>query len=58
MGLLEIAALLMVVTALFSYANHRFLKLPTTIGVMLIALVVSLVLILMGAAGQIGRAHV
>jgi CPA1 family monovalent cation:H+ antiporter len=51
MGLLEIAALLIVITALFSYANHRWLGLPTTIGVMLIALLVSLVLIALGWLG-------
>ncbi len=42
MGVLEIAALLITATALFSYANHRWLRMPTTIGVMLIALVLSL----------------
>jgi CPA1 family monovalent cation:H+ antiporter len=51
MGLLEIAATLIVVTALFSYVNFRWLRLPTTIGVMLIALVVSLVLIGLGLLG-------
>jgi CPA1 family monovalent cation:H+ antiporter len=40
-----------VAAALFSYANHRFIKLPTTIGVMLIALVMSLALILADLAG-------
>jgi CPA1 family monovalent cation:H+ antiporter len=38
-------------TALLSYANHRLLKLPTTIGVMLIALLISLALIAAGAFG-------
>ena len=33
------------VAALFSYLNHRFLKFPTTIGVMAMALVASLVLL-------------
>jgi monovalent cation:H+ antiporter, CPA1 family len=41
----EVIALLLTLTALFSYANYRFIKLPTTIGVMLIALVGSLTLI-------------
>ncbi len=41
----QIIALLLTVTALFSYLNHRYLKLPTTIGVMLMAMVVSLALI-------------
>ncbi len=40
-----------VVAAVFSYLNHRFIKVPTTIGVMLIALAVSLALILLDVAG-------
>ncbi len=55
MGFFEIAALVVVVTALFSYVNHRFIGLPTTIGVMLIALVFSLGLV---AAGKLGVASV
>lgn len=35
--------------ALFSYANHRVLKLPTTIGLMLIAMTISLALVSLGA---------
>ena len=38
MHLLDVVALLVSLTALFAYANHRLLRLPTTIGVMLIAL--------------------
>lgn len=45
MTLFQIIALLMSLTALFSYVNYRVFKLPTTIGVMLIALVFSLVLV-------------
>ena len=44
MGLLEIISLLIVLAALFSYVNYKFIKLPTTIGVMLIALLFSLAL--------------
>ncbi len=51
MGILEIAATLVVVTALFSYLNHRFLRLPTAIGVMLIALLFSLSLIALSHLG-------
>ena len=51
MHLLDIASLLIVLAALFSYINHRFLKLPTTIGLMAISLVLSLVLIGLGKAG-------
>jgi CPA1 family monovalent cation:H+ antiporter len=42
MKLFEITAILMVLTALFSYINYRVLRMPTTIGVMFIALVFSL----------------
>ncbi|RLA06933.1 MAG: sodium:proton antiporter, partial [Gammaproteobacteria bacterium] len=38
----DLIALVVTVAALFSYINHRFLKLPTTIGVMLIGLLFSL----------------
>jgi monovalent cation:H+ antiporter, CPA1 family len=41
----DIAVVFLVVTALLAYANHRFVGLPTTIGVMAIALILSLVLI-------------
>lgn len=48
MTLLEIIALLITLTALFSYLNFRFIKLPTTIGVMLMAMIFSLTLIGVG----------
>jgi monovalent cation:H+ antiporter, CPA1 family len=51
MELIDILALLITLTALFSYINHRFIGLPTTIGVMFIAMAVSLLLILLGASG-------
>ena len=49
MRLLNLAAILITLAALFSYLNHRYLRLPTTIGVMLFALVLSLILIAFGA---------
>jgi monovalent cation:H+ antiporter, CPA1 family len=51
MTIFQIAALLLSITALFSYVNFRFFKLPTTIGVMLIALLASVALV---AAGHLG----
>ncbi|HSD61492.1 MAG TPA: sodium:proton antiporter [Burkholderiales bacterium] len=39
--------MLLAIAALFSYLNHRFLKLPTTVGLMLIALLFSLGLLLL-----------
>jgi Na+:H+ antiporter len=51
MDLLNIITLVVTLTALFSYANHRYLGLPVTIGVMLVALLLSLALILLDALG-------
>lgn len=48
MELLDISAILLTLAALFSYVNHRWIKLPTTIGIMLISLVMSLALIGIG----------
>ncbi|HRX53155.1 MAG TPA: sodium:proton antiporter [Verrucomicrobiales bacterium] len=45
MTVFQIIALLISLTAIFSYLNFRFFKLPATIGVMLIALLMSLALI-------------
>lgn len=45
MELFELTAVLMVLTALFSYLNYRYLQMPTTIGIMFISLVCSLVLV-------------
>jgi len=41
----------MTLAAIFSYLNYRYIKLPTTIGVMLIALIISAVLIIAGKLG-------
>lgn len=49
--MLDIAAICLVITALLSYLNHRFIGLPTTIGVMAAALALSLVLIGLDAVG-------
>ncbi len=46
MSLFSLISLLIALAAVSSYINYRFIKLPTTIGVMLVALVASLVLIL------------
>ena len=43
--MLEIAATCLVVTALLAYVNFRFVGLPTTIGVMVTALALSLILV-------------
>ena len=48
MSLFAIISILLTLAALFSYINHRWIRLPTTIGLMVIALVMSLLLILIG----------
>jgi CPA1 family monovalent cation:H+ antiporter len=45
MGLFDVIAILITLSAVFSWINHRFLKMPTAIGLMLIALLVSLALL-------------
>ncbi|WP_027381079.1 cation:proton antiporter [Chryseobacterium daeguense] len=39
---------LIVLASIFSYLNYRFLKLPSTIGIMVIAIAVSIILVLFG----------
>jgi CPA1 family monovalent cation:H+ antiporter len=48
MTLFQTFSILIVLSALFAYINFRYLKLPATIGLMLIALIASLVLFLIG----------
>ncbi len=48
MELFEIASVLITLSAVFGYINARWLRLPTTIGLMVIALAFSLVLIGLG----------
>ncbi|MDD2542491.1 MAG: cation:proton antiporter [Desulfuromonadaceae bacterium] len=58
MPFFEITALLMVLTALFSFINYRVLHMPTTIGVMFIALTVSLGIVFLGWVGvDIGQSN-
>ena len=45
MDVLQIAALLLSLAAVFSYINYRYVRLPTTIGLMFIALLLSLSLL-------------
>ena len=51
MVILTIAAILVTISAAFSYINHRFLRLPATIGLMLIGLVFSLILLGLNQVG-------
>lgn len=51
MSLFDIIAILITLTALFSYINFCYLRLPTTIGVMFISLALSIGLILLKYTG-------
>lgn len=50
-SIIDIAAVLISVSAIFAYINHRFIGLPTTIGVMVIAMSVSLLTYLLSLLG-------
>lgn len=51
MEILNTSAILVTLAAVFSYLNYRFLKIPTTIGIMLISLLMSLGLLTLHALG-------
>ena len=51
MKLFNVLAILVTLAAGFSYFNHRYIRLPNTIGLMLISLLVSLGLIALGFLG-------
>ncbi len=51
MSLFDIIAVLLTLAALFSFINYRFIKLPSTISLMLIALLMSLGLIVLDQFG-------
>lgn len=50
MDVLTIVTLLIIISAAFSYFNARFLKLPGTIGVMTVAIIVSILVLVLGKA--------
>jgi len=51
MSFFEIVSLLLCLAAVFSYINYKYIKLPTTIGIMLLSLLFSLALLLFGEFG-------
>lgn len=51
MALIHTLTILICLAALFSYVNHRLLKLPMTIGLMAVALAFSLILLVLGKLG-------
>lgn len=57
MDILNTTATLLTLSAVFSYLNYRFIKLPTAIGIMLISLVLSLLLLVSGKLGIFDISH-
>ena len=53
MELINIIAIIISISSAFSYINYRFIKLPTTIGVLIIAIICSLILIVISSLGYI-----
>jgi len=47
----NLLSILITLAAVFAWANHRYLRLPATIGVMVISILFSLTLVLLGRAG-------
>ncbi len=53
MGFYDLSAILVTLAAFFSYVNYRYIRLPTTIGLMALSLAVSLGLLLLGKTGLV-----
>lgn len=51
MASLQLAAMLVTLSAIFAWLNHRFIRMPSTIGLMLIALLFSLAIVGLSALG-------
>jgi len=51
MDILSISSVLLTVSALFAYVTSRYIKLPTTIGIMVVSLVFSVVLVILSKLG-------
>jgi len=47
----ELLAILVTLAALLSWVNYRYIKLPPTIGLMVLALLGSVALVALGSAG-------
>lgn len=57
MELFTIVAVLLAITAALAYLNERLVGLPTTIGVMLIAMAISVVVLILGSFGVLSIAQ-
>ena len=53
MAIFDVTAILVTIAAVFSFINYRFIKLPAAIGLMLIALVMSLGLVALAMLGTL-----
>ncbi|WP_299880770.1 sodium:proton antiporter [uncultured Cocleimonas sp.] len=51
MSIINTIAILISLAAIFSYLNHKYLKIPTTIGLLAIALIMSLGIVVLGKMG-------
>ncbi len=51
MGIIDTIAILISLAAIFSYINYRYLKIPSTIGLLAIALLMSLGIVVLGKMG-------
>ena len=51
MSIIDTIAILVSLAAIFSYINYRFLKIPNTIGLLAIALLMSLAIVILGKLG-------
>jgi CPA1 family monovalent cation:H+ antiporter len=51
MSIINTIAILISLAAVFSYINYKYLKIPSTIGLLAIALLMSLAIVLLGKAG-------
>jgi monovalent cation:H+ antiporter, CPA1 family len=56
MGMFNLIAILLSLAAIFSYINFRLIKLPTVIGIMLIAILTSVVIVMLDFLG-LGEIH-
>lgn len=55
--MLNVISVCLVITALMAYVNHRFIRLPTAIGVMVVALMFSLALVALDGWGIAQELH-
>lgn len=51
MDVLQVTSGIVTLAGVFAYINHRFLRMPTTVGLMLIALVISIIILILGKMG-------